>query len=137
MAILEFTKLTVKYIINLLIQKHRQDICQQHEVSHPSQICHSCIFTLEKYYFFRYYDVLCKRFWNGHFTSTLLQILRLEGFTPPPAQVKGVAKAYLFELQDSCDIKSTLEEIEASVTEVTRTNMHIVLEEKYNLWLGE
>lgn len=62
MAILEFTKLTIKCIINLLIQKHRQDICQQHEVSHPSQICHSCIFTLEKYYFFRYYDVLCKRF---------------------------------------------------------------------------
>lgn len=84
-AVLELTNLTVKYIINSLIQKHHQDVCQGCEISHPSQRRHSCIFPLEKYNFFQYYDVLCKRFWNGHPTSTLLQSLRLECFAPPPA----------------------------------------------------
>ncbi|CAI5684631.1 unnamed protein product [Oreochromis niloticus] len=135
-AVFELIKLTLKYLINSLLQKHRQDVCQGCEVSHPSQRRHSCLFPLEKYYFFKYYEELCKRLWNGHFTNILLQILRLEGFSPPAAQVRGVAQTYLFELRDARDIEGTLQEIDASVTEVTRTIIHKVLDENYSLWLS-
>ncbi|CAI5677925.1 unnamed protein product [Oreochromis niloticus] len=135
-AVFELIKLTLKYLISSLLQKHRQDICQGCEVSHPSQRRHSCLFPLEKYYFFKYYDELCKRLWNGHFTNTLLQILRLEGFSPPPEQVRGVAQAYLFELRDARDIEIALEEIDASISEVTRTIIDQVLDDNYSLWLS-
>lgn len=134
-AVFELIKLTVKYLVNSLLQKHRQDVCQGCEVSHPSQRRHSCLFPLEKYYFFKYYDELSRRLWNGHFTNTLLQILRLEGFSPPAAQVRGVAQAYLFELREASDIETALLEIESSVTEVTRTTIDKVLYDKYSLWL--
>ncbi|CAI5667528.1 unnamed protein product [Oreochromis niloticus] len=135
-AVFELIKLTLKYLVMSLLQKHRQDVCQGCAVSHPSQRRHSCLFPLEKYYFFKYYDELCKRLWNGHFTNTLLQILRLEGFSPPPEEVRGVAQAYLFELRDARDIEGTLQEIDASVTEVTRTIIHKVLDDNYSLWLS-
>ncbi|CAI5684853.1 unnamed protein product [Oreochromis niloticus] len=134
--VFELIKLTLKYLINSLLQQHRQDVCQGCEVSHPSQRRHSCLSPLEKYYFFKYYDELCKRLWNGHFTNTLLQILRLEGFSPPPEQVRGVAQAYLFELRDARDIETALQEIDASVTEVTRTIIDQVLDDNYSLWLS-
>lgn len=135
-AVFELIKLTVKYLIKSLLQKHRQDVCQGCAVSHPSQRRHSHLFPLEKYDFFKYCDELCKRLWNGHFTNTLLQILQLEGFSPPAAQVRGVAQAYLFELTVARDIEGTLQEIDASVTEVTRTIIHKVLDENYSLWLS-
>lgn len=135
-TVLELIKLTVKCIVNSLIQRHRQDVCQGCEISHPSQRWDFCLFPFEKYYFFRYYDELCKRFWNGHFTNISLQILRLGGFTPPAAQVRGVAQAYLFELRDVRDIEAALQEIDASITGVTRTVIHKVLGENYSLWLS-
>ncbi|CAI5677625.1 unnamed protein product [Oreochromis niloticus] len=135
-AVFELIKLTLKYLVMSLLQKHRQDVCQGCAVSHPSQRRHSCLFLLEKYYFFKYYDELCKRLWNGHFTNTLLQILRSEGFSPSPEQVRGVAQAHLFELRDARDIEGTLQEIETSVTEVTRTIIDQVLDDNYSLWLS-
>lgn len=48
----------------------------------------------------------------------------------------GVAQAYLFELRDACDIENALQEIDASVTEVTWTIIDKVLDENYSLWLS-
>lgn len=134
-VVLDFVKLTVKSVLNMLIQKHRREICAGCETSHQPQRRHTCVSPLERHYFFKYYDHLSKRFWNGHFIPILMQILRLEGFTPDTHRLMGATEAYLHELREANDIEHALFEMEDTVIGVKRTSVDHVLNQKFHLWI--
>ncbi|XP_019218678.1 uncharacterized protein LOC109194220 [Oreochromis niloticus] len=113
-------KLATHHLLMLALNEFLQDTCYGCQISHPSQVQHSCLLELPEYFFDIYYDDVMIRLKTDRFIPAIRLFVRSYTVDGTGTQFSRIAEHTMTELRSSQHIVCAINDNIVQLLEASR-----------------